>query len=339
MSRYTKEQIECADSTDLISYAVSRGYELIQEGADYRIKGHDSLYLKGNKWYWHARQKGGKAVSFLMEYEQKTFLEAMKILLGDNRGKELPVQLPMPEDYRQPKDSKQLKIPIPAATNDDVLKYLTGRGIREDLVRELIDRGLIYQTEMYWKRGPDGDWREQSCVPQVVFLGTCWDGSARYAGVRFCSGDRKYEAPGSDKAYGFHVEEPGSKALWVFESPIDLLSHITLCSYAKKQFPASRIALGGLSPLALIRYLNDYPDIEYVDLGLDADEPGREAARSIQTLIKDRCMVYDHPPRYGKDYNEELQIRQKRFLERKKAGGSPKAGDPLSNQPEKGASE
>ena len=40
MKRYTQEQIDAADSIDLVAYAQSRGYELEREGNQYRMKEH-----------------------------------------------------------------------------------------------------------------------------------------------------------------------------------------------------------------------------------------------------------------------------------------------------------
>ena len=39
---------------------------------------------------------------------------------------------------------------------------------------------------------------------------------------------------------------------------------------------------------------------------------------NIKTLLKDKYTVYDHPPMYGKDYNEDLIARQQRFQEKKR---------------------
>ena len=83
MNRYTQEQIEAADSIDLVAYAQSRGYELEREGNQYKMKEHDSLYMKGNRWYWFSHQMGGKAISFLTQYEGMGFVDAMKTLLGE----------------------------------------------------------------------------------------------------------------------------------------------------------------------------------------------------------------------------------------------------------------
>ena len=72
---------------DLVSYLESRGYELMRQGNQYRLKEHDSLYVKGNQWYWHSQHKGGKTLDFLIDYEgmrsrrkyQKTRLSQRRI--------------------------------------------------------------------------------------------------------------------------------------------------------------------------------------------------------------------------------------------------------------------
>ena len=51
MKRYTQEQIDQANSIDLVSYLQSHGYELTRESSQYKLAEHDSLYIRGNQWY------------------------------------------------------------------------------------------------------------------------------------------------------------------------------------------------------------------------------------------------------------------------------------------------
>ena len=67
-----------------------------------------------------------------------------------------------------------------------------------------------------------------------------------------------------------------------------------------------RISLGGVSPAALEQYLSDHPDIRYVNLALDRDKTGREAAEAIKQRLSGKRRIYDHVPRYGKDINDDL---------------------------------
>ena len=56
---YTQEQIDRANQADLVSFLQSQGEQLIRAGQEYRWKRHDSLTIRGNKWYRHSQSKGG----------------------------------------------------------------------------------------------------------------------------------------------------------------------------------------------------------------------------------------------------------------------------------------
>lgn len=315
MSKYTKEQIEAADNIDLGAYAENRGYALQREGSQLKLKEHDSLYIKGNRWYWFSRQKGGKAISFLTDYEGQSFTDAMRTLLGEDGMEERPLPIATPLEHTDP---KELRLPIQADDNNAVFAYLKNRGIDARIIKECIDKGFLFQTNMFWKQNENGEYEQTACPPQAVFVGFDREQQPRYACTRSCSGNSKHDAYGSDKSYAFAYPDGDSKAVWVFESAIDLLSHMTLCNYSKNKYPAHRVSLGGVAPAALLQFLNDRPQIKYINLALDADEQGREATESIRKLLGDRYTVYDHPPVHGKDYNEDLLFRQALFQEKKR---------------------
>ena len=314
--RYSEEQIRAADSTDLVAYLESSGYKLKREGRQVKLAEHESLYIKGNQWYWFSQRKGGKAISFLTEYEGMSFVEAMKILTGEEPISDKP--LPKAKPIEKPA-VKELMLPDPAENNNAVFAYLKSRGIDARIIKRCIDEGSIFQTNMFYLRKEDGSYEKKYCPPQVVFVGKNKDGIAKYACTRSCKGNEKHDAYGSDKAYAFSVPQTGSKSVWVFESAVDLLSHMTLCGYSKNDYSTHRISLGGISPVALQQFLTDHPEVRYVNLALDADEQGREATKSITEFLGDRYKVYDHPPMNGKDYNEDLLYRQEQFRQKRRS--------------------
>ncbi len=55
---YTQEQIDRANQADLVSFLQSQGEQLTRAGNEYRWKRHDSLTIRGNKWYRHSQSKG-----------------------------------------------------------------------------------------------------------------------------------------------------------------------------------------------------------------------------------------------------------------------------------------
>ena len=75
---YTQEQIDHANQADLVSFLQSQGEQLTRAGNEYRWKRHDSLTVRGNKWYRHSQSKGGGPVDFVMEFFGKSFTEAVE---------------------------------------------------------------------------------------------------------------------------------------------------------------------------------------------------------------------------------------------------------------------
>ena len=80
---YTQDQIDRANQADLASFLQSQGEQLTRAGQEYRWKRHDSLTIRGNKWYRHSQSKGGAPIDFLMEFFGKSFTEAVELLTGE----------------------------------------------------------------------------------------------------------------------------------------------------------------------------------------------------------------------------------------------------------------
>ena len=80
---YTQEQIDRANQADLVSFLQGRGEQLTRAGQEYRWKRHDSLTIRGNKWYRHSQSKGGAPIDFVMEFFGKSFTEAVELLTGE----------------------------------------------------------------------------------------------------------------------------------------------------------------------------------------------------------------------------------------------------------------
>ena len=307
MKRFTEEELARANSVDLLAYVRSRGYAVKRMGRQHCLAEHDSLVIEGNKWYWFSQRTGGKTIDFLVKYEKIPFVEAVHTLLGDAVQKMTgPMKRAERSAANADKPRKLMLLPV-AERNDEAIAYLQGRGIPMELIQRCIDEIRLYQADTYWRRKEDGSYEE---LPgkQVVFVGYDADYTPRYACSRSLQGSGKHEAYGSDKSYAFALPapEPECKVIWVFESAIDALSHAALCKQGGNPWPAHRLSLGGLSPLALERYLAEHPAIRYVNLGLDNDEQGRRAAQAITASLAGRYIAFHHPPRHGKDYNDEL---------------------------------
>lgn len=275
---YTQEQIDRANQVNLEQFLRSRGEELVKSGREYRWRNHDSLTVKGNKWFRHSQSKGGYPIDFVMEFYNKTFPEAMQILIGEEAIEIAAESTPKAE----------FRLPPRCESNDKIIKYLTEeRKLPKDLVEEFIADGLIYEDAMHHN---------------VVFVGKDINGILRYAHCRGTSDKFRMDATGSDKSYGFCYRGKG-KELFVFEAPIDMLSHIAL--YPAGWRERSYLSLGGVSPKALERFLSERKDIESIYIATDNDEAGNNAAEKLAELIPQGISVYRFLPQ-EKDWNEDL---------------------------------
>ena len=275
---YTQEQIDKANQVNLEQFLRSQGEKLIKSGHEYRWERYDSLTVKGNKWFRHSQSKGGYPIDFVMEFFNKTFLEAMHMLIGEE-AIECAIEMSPRAEF---------KLPPRCESNERIIKYLTEeRKLPKDLVEEFIANGLIYEDAKHHN---------------VVFVGTDADGIPRYAHCRGTADQFRMDVTGSDKSYGFCYRGKGTE-LYVFEAPIDLLSYIAL--YPGGWRERSDLSLGGVSPKALERFLSERKDIESVFIATDNDEAGNNAAEKLAELVPQAISVYRFLPQ-AKDWNEEL---------------------------------
>jgi hypothetical protein len=277
---YTKEQIDRANAVSLESFLAHHGEALVKSGNEHRWKAHDSLTIRGNKWFRHSEGKGGGPIDFVMEFYGKTFPEAMEMLIMEKAAEPVEaVSSPMP-DFR---------LPARNVTNVNAINYLVKeRGISEEIVQTFMDAGDIY---------------EDTGHHNVVFIGRDQDGLPRYAHCRGTSEKFRQDVAGSDKSFGFCYQGT-SDMLCVFEAPIDLLSFI--CLFPKDWQTFSYLSLGGVSSKALEHFLSEREDIRKIYLCLDADDAGAGACvRIAREMLDDKMEIFRMEPAL-KDWNEVL---------------------------------
>ena len=292
MEEYTREQIQRADDTDLYVFLSGRGEQFKRCGKEYRWLRHDSVMINKNEWYRFSQNKGGYAIDFMKEFYGLSFAEAVKELLGEEGVGETNRRTAKEDAGRQrvcPIPLPGLELPERNESCEIARKYLIEqRKLSEHLVDQMIEKGDIYESKAYHN---------------VVFVGRDKEQNPRYAAMRGTDENRyRGEAKGSEKAYGFgHIGT--DEKLFVFESPIDLLSYIT--AVPEEWEKHSYISLGGLSEKAMKRMYTEYPHIHSIYLCLDNDEPGNERCRQFVSLILEELSVYRLEP-VKKDWNECL---------------------------------
>jgi hypothetical protein len=122
----------------------------------------------------------------------------------------------------------------------------------------------------------------------------------------------RFDVTGSDKRYSFK-HEGDDMFLFVFESPIDMLSYISLRpnDWQKNCY----LSLGGLSLKPLLHFLENNDQISPICLCYDNDKAGARAAREHQKILMNMGygVAIDLPP--AKDWNEELLARREQEQE------------------------
>ena len=312
MPYYTEKQIDQARSIDLLTYLQSfEPTELVHvRGNTYCTREHDSLKISNGKWMWWSRGFGGNsALDYLIKVKGMQFMDAMKILTKEGTDlHDTDAKISRKPDCDV---KRKLLLPDKSETNFEVIRYLTSRGIDNDVIKACIDEGLLYESLPY-----------HNCI----FVGFDETGNAAYAFYRATTGERLMgEAAGSDKRYSFRIDRAGS-TLHVFESAIDLLSYATIMKMRTGEWRAEpMLSLGGVYapstnnkqtklPIALQNMTHNQTQINTIALHLDNDYAGRSATRSISEQLGNKYIVRDEPPAYGKDCNDYLQQlqRQKR---------------------------
>lgn len=313
MEKYTEDQIARANEVNLVRFLSARGERFKKAGREYRWEKHDSVTICENKWYRHSQGKGGWPIDFMMEFYCLSFPDAVKELLdGEEAMDGLKTSLsekravPYVEDgglaVADPIPTKGMVLPEADENQDYIIEYLVEhRKLNIEIVSEFIKRGDIYQ---------------EIDNQRVVFLGRDSEGNPRYASWRNAGAEQlRGDVSGSQKEYGFKSvafwdedkqRKRLARKLYVFESPIDLLSFITL--YPKYWHENHYLSLGGVSAKALKTFLSERSEVEQIILCLDNDKAGHEACAKLFDVIPSQYAVNQLVPS-RKDWNEVLVNR------------------------------
>ena len=279
---------------DLVTYfRTIMPYELVKASAnEYTTKTYDSLRMSNGLWNWCSKGVGSRnAIDYLMKTEQLEFNDAANLLLKQLQNK-------VPTIDQQPVKTKERHIIIPEknTASDNVISYLKSRGIDEEIIKECIEKHLIYEEKHYHN---------------AVFVGYDEFGNIKYAGCRSTNETIfKQDATGSDKSYSFRLESnTKTDTIYIFEGAIDALSYATflklygmdykaktLISLAGIYQPASDISKSKI-PLAIQRYLDKHPETKNIFLCFDNDKAGRKASKALQIVLADKYTVVIKPPK------------------------------------------
>lgn len=316
------EMVKKAMEVDLLSYAQSLGMEFESRGSN------DTLYQKGhslnitqskNMYNRFSTGRGGNVINFAMEMNGWTFQQAVRALCGEDIQKNFHANISASKVSATPQPKEKMVLPKASQKASRAFAYLVKtRKIDPEIVSKMMHEHKIYENDKH------------SCV----FVGYNERGQPGYASVRSTNTEGtvyRGEVKNSDKKYGFTIQGlPQSDTVYVFEAPIDALSHATLTKMCGGVWNEDwRVSLGGFSDLALEQFLKTHPWIKNIHFGTDNDLQGNSilenkynqdgSIKKLGYLKKYKDMgyeVYREEP-MGKDFNEELQMicQQKEAME------------------------
>lgn len=292
---FSKEQIQQAKDANLVELLLDLNYPLKKvTNREYSLIAHDSCKISPtNGFYWHSRDVGGNAIDFFMIVENMTFTQAVSQILSRSARTNVNTI----SKQAKPNTKKQFKLPPANWNNTKVIDYLTSvRKIDKSLVMHCIHSKLLY---------------ESAHTHNAIFLGYDRQGIARHAFQRGTSEKRfAGDVEGSDKHYGFtfrFLANNESHTLYLFETPIDMLSYISLQKLKGGKCPHTYLSLSGISLFGFTRYIEE-SNVESVFVATDNDVAGHRVYDRIQSYCMENALSIAVSPAFPvrKDYNEDL---------------------------------
>ena len=291
---FTPEEKARAQNTDLVSLLRAQGERPVRSGREFRTPNDPSITVRGNKWFDHSARVGGYAVSFVQRYYRLPYQEAVLLLLGKKNNK----------TYEQAKPAKEapkpFALPEPYGTMRRMYAYLMRqRHIDREVISAFVHEKLLYED------------KHHNCV----FVGLDDSGEAKHAHIRSTNSEGRVfrmNIEGSASEHCFH-KNGTDKSLYVFEAPIDLLSHITLYPYGWQEH--SYVACCGTSIRPVLEQLRRQ-DIDSVYLCLDNDAAGHAASERMAALLEEHDLNAVRLVPQQKDWNDDLKAEQENKMER-----------------------
>ncbi len=298
---FTDEEKQEAHNISTIDYLQKNyGFSFKKAGKAFKCEEHDSLIIQADEkaWYWNSRGfGGGDVISFVQKTENLSYADALRAILNPTVTNNQKQTYTKATKNNVTKDRNIILPPKTEGKYNRVFAYLVKtRKIDPKIVATLMRKKFLYEDSKH----------------NCVFVGYNAQGLPAYATLRTTNTNVKFrgEAVGSDKSNGFFLKGYNKDTVYVFEAPIDLLSHASMCNIKagddRQWLDSSRIALGCIADNALANYLNNNSEVKNIVFCLDNDEAGIKATEKYMLKYADLGYNVSSQPPTLKDYNEDL---------------------------------
>ncbi len=283
---------ELKSKIQISDYARSIGLNVKREGKYYSLVDHDSCKIyPDNNFYRFSVRKGGDIFEFIKMFEEVDFPEAVdraRVYYGENGLDRTTIN----NDIRF---ERELDIPSRVDHTDDVEKYLIRtRNISKDIVKDYIDKGIIYQDDH----------------ANVVFVGKDAEGIDVAYSKRGTKSKFKGVSAGSNMKVGVVIDSKSdSKTLIVTEGVIDAMSYQMMKDSDRNYNYLSTQSVNNAANTIEYYLENRGKQIEQIVIALDNDDAGIEVTKELIGQLNERYpridICYDFPE--GKDWNDDLK--------------------------------
>ncbi len=266
------ENKEKAKQINLISFLNAEYPDRIyfdRKKKEWRMK-YSNTKISALSFYDFDKCTGGDNIRFLTEYMDMTFFEAVNKLLSSGVEAITPEKI-MIESFEKPNW---------VANTDEIYEYLQGRGIDKKLIDICIRKELLFLDDR----------------KNLVFANPKQDFYILRSTYSDFKGIRTREV------YGYwELATKQADDVYIFESPIDLLSYVVMMAHIGMEQQGIYIAMGGLKRGTIEHIQQDYPPELYTyHLCVDWDNAGNDFALKYPDMNRITGSV-------GKDWNDELK--------------------------------
>lgn len=297
---------EIKRNVSIVDIAGQIGLTPIEIGAWYTLAEHDSVRIdpQKNLFIRNSTGESGSVIDFIMTFTGCDFRRALKIAEDNNihavSSASLDKATEDPINYSY--SSHELSLPPKDITMKNVFAYLIKqRCIDKEIVQLMVDKKMLYQDE------------HKNCV----FVSMDEKSKPMFANRRGTNTYKRFmqDISGSNYDFSFFIDNKNKgKTLVVTESVIDALSVMSLYKRKGKDYKEyDYLAISGVSKFERpITYHTNRNEYRKMLLCLDNDDAGNRAAEDIKRIFQNESIVIQSiPPKFGKDYNELLQIISK----------------------------
>lgn len=299
---------EHVKNNSIVDFCNQSSIELLGNGRYKRLEKYDSCVIDTirNEFYWNSLGKNGDIINFVQIYYETNFNTAVEIISGksleDFKERAIPtIRYCPPDESKEKKTAFKMELDETDERYSRLFAYLNKtRKISYKTISEFVDAKLISQD----KKG------------NINFKFIDENGEISYSKKGSTNKSFNYIDPDAD-IRGFRYKPKDLKpeevrTLYVFESPIDLMSFADITNINNKN--AVYISMNGLKHNSIIKNLEDFPNIGSVHLCVDNDIAGKNFIQTMKELCRlkehktlENKSIIDHRPEKSKDWNDFLK--------------------------------